>query len=648
MKKIIKLLITLVLLFTSFLVTSAYTYSQINNKLWNFYQKIDKKYSNISDRISKLEFINKKIDKILILKRNRLSKKNIELLWFVKISINSKIKNYKSELQEVSLDELLVIKEDNSCYYNWKKYEEYTKIETLNIKDITNWIIKSKVKKICKNWKFIDYITYPWKIICRYWFYENNWNCIQIKKQKTCTYKGMLYKNFEIRRASETEKIKNGFKIYNMQIKCNNWTIQIINKSIDSIQCYVWSKNINWKCIIKWNKNCSYKWKEIKDWAYDDKNFFIKKRIDNWYTINWEYVICNDWMINASDDWYLRTECDSGYIAKWKKCEKEIKREFSFVWPKEVEQWQQFKVEWETKWYKYCIPFWYDIRDINQKRWLNSKEYSDWSLTQFRYEANWNKKFRLYDAWYIYLWLQCYYTGIDYDKSDTKKINIKVKPNNKIKNININFDWYLSINWDKVIVGSDESDSYKILFNDRQYITKEENFTFPYLFIKKYLNKKSKVTVLAYKEGTLLWEIWIWKKDITLKLKCDDWYEIKDNKCIEKDNPEVVLTLREKMRNDSNKATVTFTIDAKWHKIEKVEITKFNILWNAIIKNDDNQKITSFPEEISDWDDWYIYTNSEWELEVYSYTYKITFENEYKAPIEITKKVNYKLGKYIK
>ncbi|MDQ7009706.1 MAG: hypothetical protein Q9M94_05435 [Candidatus Gracilibacteria bacterium] len=137
-----------------------------------------------------------------------------------------------------------------------------------------------------------------------------------------------------------------------------------------------------------------------------------------------------------------------------------------------------------------------------------------------------------------------------------------------------------------------------------------------------------------------------------ISAECNNGYIEKDKRCVEKENYEVKLFLSKEMGLDNNEAMIEFIVDVHLEGIDKVEIIKFETEGDSTIKNDDYDDITSYPEEIKNGDEWYIIASSEGNKEVYSYTYKITFENlgdqEYRAPIEIIKKVYLNLGKYLK
>jgi F0F1-type ATP synthase membrane subunit b/b' len=75
------MLAILILAFASFSTNAnAYVYKDIDNMLSKFYKKIDNALPDIDKRIEKLNKVNKKVNRILIIKKDVLSYKSIQLL----------------------------------------------------------------------------------------------------------------------------------------------------------------------------------------------------------------------------------------------------------------------------------------------------------------------------------------------------------------------------------------------------------------------------------------------------------------------------------------------------------------------------------------------------------------------------------------
>ncbi|MDQ7009049.1 MAG: hypothetical protein Q9M94_02030 [Candidatus Gracilibacteria bacterium] len=165
MKKIKQIIIILIFIVSSFSITSAYTYTQVDSILGKYYEKLDIRISNIEDRIDKLNSINIKVDNILKTRKNRLSKNSIELLGFIKRSINLQTKEYKSELEELNLGDIIgdleieeEIKDNKSCKMENNSYLSDGQIYGTNkIIKISNGENKYYTSTICNDGKISSY-----------------------------------------------------------------------------------------------------------------------------------------------------------------------------------------------------------------------------------------------------------------------------------------------------------------------------------------------------------------------------------------------------------------------------------------------------------------------------------------------------------
>ena len=152
------IIIWIIIFISTFSFVDAYTYNQVDKILWKYYQKIDKKYSNIDKKINRLKKINQKVLTILVTKRDRLSNKNIELLELVLQSVKNKIYFYEKQLKEISLNEILKEEEiqNKNCMYKAWEINHWTDTTYVQLETINNWNIFYNYRVKCYNWKLTE------------------------------------------------------------------------------------------------------------------------------------------------------------------------------------------------------------------------------------------------------------------------------------------------------------------------------------------------------------------------------------------------------------------------------------------------------------------------------------------------------------
>lgn len=131
MKKIISFVIWLLLLTWLYSSVNAWYQESVNKVMDNYYSKIDNKSYSIKNKVNKLETLQNKISKLKLLKWDKLSKKNEEILSLILNSLEKQINYYKEQIiyNETNKYQLSDLK-------NWDK---------VAIMDTNMWAIKIKL-----------------------------------------------------------------------------------------------------------------------------------------------------------------------------------------------------------------------------------------------------------------------------------------------------------------------------------------------------------------------------------------------------------------------------------------------------------------------------------------------------------------------
>ena len=230
-------------------LNSLFSNENKNNKLENtlnlYYQKLDKNLPNLEQRIKKLKKVESKIDNLFILKWKNISKKNNELLMFVKLSILNKIKEYK-EKSNLTLNLKSYNKE---CSYKWETIINWEKKEYKKSSYIPNWRKYFLINYKCSNWEMLELNKKLEYTSCNPWYInKNNW-CIN--KNKWCKL-NWLYIKDKIQAWYQKSFIINWWrKYYFVNYECNNWKLLELNRSFRKINCNPWYIK-KWKICIKY------------------------------------------------------------------------------------------------------------------------------------------------------------------------------------------------------------------------------------------------------------------------------------------------------------------------------------------------------------------------------------------------------------
>jgi len=480
MKKIIKIVLALMLLSSSFTFTSAYKYEQINNSLGKYYNKLDNKILDTQKKIDVLEKIKNKIDYLFKVKWNKLSRDNKQLLMLIKSSLINKIRFYEKELEEIDISELFwdieesknIFYEDGILKWTWIKKWYYTAI-SLERDVVDNSSAYSKYDLI---------------------LVKNEVNFRKI-------FENSFISNWKYKISINTYKKE--------RTSWGGW------KPVDSFSWYINIKNLNtysqiWYKIIwndllldwvKWNKNIVFSYEMVGEWWYiDSADIFNRRQIfKDTVLIKWWATILKN-KFKSKRFWYL--------IIHWTNSEKFSRGEVSMK-----------KIYINSYWRFYTRDLLENIKKEENNVSVNNCSYNwintiNWEkvlyVKNFTY-GNWKKFFeitykcdnwKLYETVRRYLYLKCnkWFT-------EDNSRGVCIKDITKIKNINIKYDWKNTLTWDSVYWAK----IYDIKIGNNFYYTKWKTF-----FEIKKLEWNLNVSIEAYDNNW--WNIlWTWKKYIYIK-----------------------------------------------------------------------------------------------------------------------------------
>jgi len=238
MKKITKIVLILILIFTSFSITSAYKYDTINNYLGKYYAKLDNNISDTQKKIDTLEKIKDKIDKVFKFKWDNLSIKNKQLLMLIKSSLVNKIRFYEKELEEIDISDLFwEIEEERKIFYN-------------------NWILK--------------------------WTWTKKWYYTVISLERDVIDNTVSLSEENLILSKNEINLKDIFKDNFLENGKYKVKISILNSYKNKVDYLFWNININW--IYNYSK-IWYKiiWDDILlNWVSWDKNIIFN------YVVIWK------------------------------------------------------------------------------------------------------------------------------------------------------------------------------------------------------------------------------------------------------------------------------------------------------------------------------------------------------------------------
>lgn len=342
-KKIIKILIALILVFSSISLTSAYKYEQINNYLDKYYTKLDNKISDTQKKIDTLDKIKDKIDKVFKVKWNNLSRENKQLLMLIKSSLVNKIRFYEKELEEIDISQLFVDVEEEkinikniNISFDWDKTLAWNKIQWDYTYDLFIWDFwaivweKNKSKYIIPDYAKIK-TDVPIKIELS--VYKNwKWTAVWIWKTtiylkwKVCFYNWEKIKDWENISYMDKVNITNWYRHNLSYFKCDKWELVKIDEDFKYVSCNSWFIPRYWQCEVEPSsfKDCKFTDNDSSFAIFHSKKQWVNKNIyiKNWSKSSRAFISCFDWILKTEQEGNIEIICNSWYMNKNWKCEK--------------------------------------------------------------------------------------------------------------------------------------------------------------------------------------------------------------------------------------------------------------------------------------------------------------------------------------